>query len=529
MTSLSHTTGRRVAAESTSTMVTTAHPLATGAGVEILERGGNAFDAAIAAAFALDLVEGDQSSAITGDGFGLFYVAETEDMVTADWSSRTPLSPDLKSQIGEIADPLGPLGLQAPTGIAGHLGVHERFGSLPLDVVLAPAIRLAENGFPVDDRLQASIARRADIFARNPQTAKNFLVGGAAPAVGDIISSPELGETMRRIAAGGREVFYRGELAAAILEFVRDHGGILTQEDLELASQAPIWSKPLHTSYRGFTVHSVPPAAGGIPLLIAMNMLEGYDLAHMPDAQRHHVMAEVFKVVLADMEHYFGDPEFSPIPIDVLLSKEFADERRRQIALDSVLPWSLPAPGAGGGSHTSHLNVRDSFGNIAVVTQTRSDWGIKVPVSGAGFFLHNGIRLLSTDPQHPMYVGVPGKRLQKSIAPTLVTDGAGRPIMAVGAAGVRTITQTIVQTIIHHLDLGMDPQAAIDAPRLSYENRGNKLNTTRIGDDTVADLRALGHDVLPGGWGRVQAITMDPATGVLKGGADIGGSAEAAS
>jgi gamma-glutamyltranspeptidase/glutathione hydrolase len=507
-------------------VVSSAHPIATAVGVEILSQGGSAFDAAVAVSFALTVVESDQSSAITGDGFGLFRIAETGEIRAADWSSRTPLSPRFAERVTEIRDPLGPLSIQAPSALAGVLDVHRELGTMPLADLLAPAISYAENGFPVSVPLHAAIANRTDIFRRHPHTARNFLVDGEAAPVGATITFPELAATLRAIAAEGKEIFYKGRIAQQILAFVDEIGGVLTQADLDLAAKAPIWSQPVSTTYRGYRISAVPPVAGGIPLLLAMNILEGFDFSELSEVKRAHVLAETCKLMFIDMDDYFGDPDFVDLPIELLLSKEFATRRRAAIRFDQLLPWTAPGGLHDEDANTTHFNVIDDRGNIAAITQTRSEWGLKTPVGDTGIFLHNGLRLLSTDPGHPMFAGRPGMRLQKSMTPVIVLDANGQPVMALGAAGVRRITQAIVQVAVNHLDLGLNAQAAIDAPRLSYASRYEPLTMSAHYQPAVVQaLAEMGHEIVTGTSARVQAITINPETRSLTGGADVFGAA----
>lgn len=506
--------------------VSSAHPLATAAGLQILANGGSAFDAAVAVAFALTVVESDQSSAITGDGFGLFLRADRGELRSADWSSRTPLSPAFRDRVDEIGDPLGPLSVQAPSALAGILAVHREFGSLPLGDVLAPAIAYAEEGFPVSVPLHSAIVNCEPIFAQHPQTARNFLREGRAAPIGARIRLPELARTLRVIAADGADALYGGAIADEILAFVQQIGGVLTREDLDLAAAAPVWSVPLETSYRGYRLHAVPPVAGGIPLLLAMNVLQGFELAEMNELNRSHVVAETSKLMFVDMDDYFGDPDFVAVPTERLLSKDFAAGRRARIRMDAVLPWTVAGGLVDESPSTTHFNVVDADGNVAAITQTRSEWGLKTPVGDTGIFLHNGLRLLSTDPGHPMFAGRPGMRLQKSMTPVIVLDANGQPVMALGAAGVRRITQAIVQVAINHLDLGLNAQAAIDAPRLSYASRYEPLTmSAHYRPAVVQALAEMGHEIVTGTSARVQAITINPETRSLTGGADVFGAA----
>lgn len=507
--------------------VSSAHPLATAAGLEILSRGGSAFDAAIAISFALTVVESDQSSAITGDGFGLFLRASSGEIKSADWSSRTPLSPEFVNRVDELEDPLCPVAIQAPSALAGILAVHREYGSLPLSDLLAPAITYAEEGFPVSIPLHSAIVNCEPIFASHPMTARNFLVDGRAAPIGSWIRLPELATTLRAIAEQGADALYRGAIGEQIRRFLTDNRSVLTDADLELASQAPVWSSPLTATYRGYRINAVPPVAGGIPLLLAMNILEGFDVRAMADLDRAHVLAEVCKLMFIDMDDYFGDPTVVDIPVDRLLSKPFATSRRQLIRDDAVLPWTARG-GLRESANTTHFNVVDADGNIAAITQTRSEWGIKRPVGDTGIFLHNGLRLLSRDPSSPMYAGRPGMRIQKSMTPVIVQHQSGEPVLVLGAAGVRRITQAIAQVVVNHLDLGMNAQDAIDAPRLSYANRFEPLTVSpHYAPRVVQGLTKLGHKVTIGTSARVQAIAIDRQRGTLDGGADAFGKADA--
>jgi gamma-glutamyltranspeptidase/glutathione hydrolase len=262
-------------------------------------------------------------------------------------------------------------------------------------------------------------------------------------------------------------------------------------------------------------------------MLLAMNVLEGFDLRALTDLERAHVLAETCKLMFIDMDDYFGDPNVVDVPVERLLSKAFASGRRQQIRHDSVLPWNTPGGLFEDSPNTTHFNVVDSAGNIAAITQTRSEWGIKRPIGETGLFLHNGLRLLSQDPSSPMYAGRPGMRIQKSMTPVIVRD-SGATVLVLGAAGVRRITQAIVQVAVNHLDLGMNAQEAIDAPRLSYANRFEPLTVSpHYAPRIIQGLTRLGHQLTTGTSARVQAIAIDPRRGRLDGGADVFGKAAA--
>jgi gamma-glutamyltranspeptidase/glutathione hydrolase len=263
----------------------------------------------------------------------------------------------------------------------------------------------------------------------------------------------------------------------------------------------------------------VPPPAGGIPLLQAMNILEGFDLKSLTPEQRTHVFAETFKISLNEMETYFGDPERTKTQLDRLLSKASAAELKATIKPDAVLAWKM-APGERVEEGTSHTVAVDAQGNVATITNTRSSWGIGRPAGNTGLFLHGGTRLLSTNPNHPMFVK-PGKRLQKSITPYMVMDAQGRLIFAGGAAGGRTITHANAQVLVNVLDLGLDPQRAISAPRVAYDGAGRSLEMSNDFQTSIVEaMRALGHKVTMGESSGAQAIAIDPVTKGRAGGAD---------
>ena len=466
-------------------MVASSHPLASEVGVSILKKGGNAFDAAVAVAIALGVLESNSSSGITGEGFGLFYVAKLGELKAIDWGSQVAVSPEFAKRVQEIRDSQSPVNLIAPGALAGLAEVLEELGTMTLSQVLVPAIEFAEQGVVVREPFQSAIEGRAEVFRQDP--ASPFLINGKAPPVGSILSFPDLAGTLRLIAAEGKDVLYEGAIAKEILAFSREVGGLLSKKDLELASE-PAWVKPLSTTYRGYRIHAVPPAAGGIPLIEVMNILEGFNLRDMSEVERTHVLAEAFKLAFIDMETYFGDPK---VPTGPYLSKEVAAKRRAKIQTDSTLPWNISSSQSGS-EGTTHFVVADSQSNVAAVTNTRSSWGLARPVGRAGIFLHAGTRLLSTNPNHPMFAK-PGKRLQKSMTPVMVFDQDGKLILALGAAGGRTITHTNAQLLVNVLDLGLNVQEAITAPRVSYARAGDRLRISYgFSDETVEGLGAPG-------------------------------------
>jgi len=499
-------------------MVAAEHPLAAQVGLRILREGGNAVDAVAATVIAVGLLQSNGSDGITGEGFGLFYNAKTGEIRALDWGSRIPDSPEFPKHVEDVKKQDDGINLIAPGALAGLDTAVKELGTMKLAQILAPSIEYCEQGIPVREQLARAIKGRAEVFRKDPRAAAIFLPGGQPPPVGYLLKMPNIARSLRLIAAQGREVMYKGELAKEILKFSAEAGGLISQKDLDVANN-PTWVKPLSTTYHGNTIYAVPPGAGGIPLLQSMNILEGFNFKTMSEAERTHVFAEVFKISLNEMETYFGDPERTREQLERLLSKKNASELMATIKMNGVLDWKM-APGERVEEGTSHTVVVDAQGNVASVTNTRSSWGIARPAGDTGLFLHGGTRLLSTNPNHPMYVK-PGKRLQKSITPYLVFDTQNRLIFAGGAAGGRTITHANAQVLVNFLDLGMDPQRAISAPRVAYDGAGRKLEMSYGFDPNIVEsLKALGHQIVIGESSGAQAIAIDPVTKARSGGAD---------
>jgi gamma-glutamyltranspeptidase/glutathione hydrolase len=499
-------------------MVATAHPLASQIGLGILEKGGNAFDAAAAVAVALGILLSDQTDGITGEGSGLFYIAKTHEIKALNWDARIPDNPAFAARAQQIHDQDNPVNLVAPGALAGMNALLKNLGTMSLAQILQPSIEYCERGIPVRPELRSSIAHRADVFRKDPRTASIFLPNDQVPPIGYALKMPNEARSLRLIASQGPDVLYKGELDKQILAFSKEVGGLLTQKDMDYAAN-PRWVTPITTTYHGYTVYALPPPAGGIPLIEVMNILEGFKLKSMSEAERTHVLAETFKISMNDMETYFGDPERTKAREGEILSKSFAANQRTTIQPDKVLPWSLvPDDTRGGG--TTNFEIVDAQGNVAAITNTRSSWGIAHVSGNTGLFLHAGTRLMSANPNHPMFVK-PGKSLQKSITPMFVFDAQHRLIMATGAAGGRTITHTNAQILVNVLDLGMNMQQALTAPRVSYDGAGAKLNVSYgFHPPTVEMLHKLGHDFVFREEGVAQGITIDPATGARIGGAD---------
>lgn len=513
-------------------MVTTDAPLATRVGVRVLEDGGNAVDAAVATAFALAVVYPEAGNI----GGGGFLVARMADGTTAslDFRERAPAgaSADMfLDEQGELtgASITGHLASGVPGAVAGLWRAHERFGRKPWAELLAPAIRLAEEGFTADERFQAVIAGEAERLARFPASAELFLPGGEPVQAGSRWRNPDLAAVLRRIAERGPAGFYQGETAALIAAEMRRGGGLITEADL--AEYEARWREPVVFDYRGHQVVSMPPpSSGGITLALIANILEGYDLAglgwHSPEAL--HLTAEAMRRAFADRNHFLGDPDYVDIPRAMLLSDDYAARQRATIARDRATRSSAVAPGLGAsgasgrdeeGDHTTHFGVVDAEGNaVGLTTTVNFLYGSAVTVAGAGFVLNDEMDDFTSKPGEPNAYGLvqgvanaiePGKRMLSAMTPTVVAGPDGRVRLVTGARGGPRIITAVWQVLSNVVDHGMDVRDAVAAPRIHHQHLPDVLQYERDGlpDDVVTSLRALGHEVRPrGGVGNAPSL-----------------------
>lgn len=534
-------------------VVATAHPLASMAGIRILMQGGNAVDAAIAAAATLGLVEPNASS-LGGNGVMIMYSSKTDKVMGFNCDGPTPAAC--------TADKLDKATIQngyktgmVPGTLAGWAEALEKCGTMTFAEVFAPAIEVAENGFPVTANLSGLISSYADIFRMYPTTAKIYLKpDGTVPKPGDILTNKDLARTLKLIAEKGPDVFFKGELADKIDTFYRDHGGLITREDL--SNFKVDWQEPLHTTYRGYDVYTMGASYCGAILLEQLNIVEGFDLGKMKPGSTEalYAMIESTKLALADRDKYIIDPLERYVPEKGLISKEYAAWKRSQIdpdrALDVIVPgnaeaWegsslipasdgmyaSITLPESGDVNeperHTTHISVIDHEGNMAALTQSVGGWfGTCVVVADTGVVFHNGPSFMSFDPDHINYIR-PNIRPTNNGCPTLVfKDDQG--VMAIGTPGADAQTQTLFQIIANILDFGMDIQSAIEAPRYrTYDFGKNHVRLESRFDEAVVDaLKAKGMNIpqmlaeFTSGTGGVQGVVRIPETGALMGGAD---------
>ena len=492
-------------------IVVSDNPLATQAGTEILGRGGNAIDAAIATGFALAVVD-QAASGLGGGGFMIIYDARDKRAHALDFRETAPEAAhaDLYARNGKPVPSLsltGALAVAVPGEVAGLLAAMKRFGSLPLAVLMAPAIRLAMEGFPLDAALRYAIERQASNMKKFPELGRIFLVKDEVPPEGEIMRQPDLGQTLKAVVTDGAEVFYQGWIAQAIVDTVKKDGGVLTLEDLK--SYKPIWREPLVGSYRKRTVITMPPpSSGGVALIQMLNVLEGHQLTKLaPNSATYlHLVAESMKHAFADRAQYLGDPDFVKAPIPTLVSKDYASWIRGRISPVKTQPAKYYGMGnfkaeQGG---TTHFSVLDRFGNaVACTLSVNTRFGSKILVPKTGIVLNNEMDDFAIHPSGNVYGLVgneanslqPKKRPLSSMTPTIILQG-DRPELIVGGAGGPRIISATLQTILNVLDFQMPIKEAVEAPRIHHQWMPDELNVEdKLPPETKKSLERRGHTV----------------------------------
>ena len=517
-------------------MVASSEPLATMAGVRILMQGGNAADAAVATAAALNVTE-PTSTGLGGDMFALFYDAKTKSVTALNGSGRAPaaLTIDLIKRDGlfsnlqsPISNPYHAHNVTVPGACAGWCDLIERHGTLPMSKILASAIALAEEGFPVAPAT-AYYWQRSEEKLRSALGGQALLVNGRAPRAGEIFRNPGLARTLRTIAEGGKDAYYKSEIAQSIARAVQQSGGVMTTEDL--AAHESTWDTPISVTYGSVRVWECPPNGQGLAALLALNLLEGFDLARQNpmSVERWHTLIEAMRVAFADTSWYVADPKFCQIPLDGLLSKKYAAARRGLIHPDkATLDTQHGAPVAG--SDTVYFCVVDEQGNGAsYINSNYNGFGTGIVPDGWGFSLQNRGANFSLDPAHPNALA-PGKRPYHTIIPGMLTrESDGSLYAPFGVMGGFMQPQGHVQVIVGMIDDGLDPQAALDRPRFCIEpaNAAGVVSLEAgVPPQVVTELERRGHIVNPevSGYaralfGRGQIIRREPDS-VLWGGSD---------
>ncbi len=512
-------------------MVAASQPLAAMAGVQTLMQGGNAADAAVATAAALNVTE-PGSTGLGGDCFALYFDATTRAVTALNASGRAPAALDLALLASQGMDRLVPpfhaLTVTVPGACAGWCDLIERHGTMPLRTILAPAIRLAEQGFPVAPLTAHHWGTQVEKL-RSTRHGHELLVDGRSPRAGEIFRNPGLARLLRTIAKGGKAVFYKGEIAESIARAVQEAGGVMTAQDL--ADHQSTWDTPISTVYRNVRVWECPPNGQGLAALIALNVLEGFDLAKQEPmgVDRWHTLIEAMRLAFADTSWHVADPAFSDVPLAGLLSKSYAAERRVRIRpQQATLDTQHGAPVAG--TDTVYFCVVDEQGNAcSFINSNYMGFGTGIVAEGWGISLQNRGHTFSLDPAHPNSLA-PGKRPYHTIIPGLVTWASDGSLYGpFGVMGGFMQPQGHVQVVVGMMDDGLDPQAALDRLRFCIEpaSAGGTVNLEDgIPNEVVQGLAQRGHllQAPVSGYaralfGRGQIIRREPE-GMLWGGSD---------
>jgi gamma-glutamyltranspeptidase/glutathione hydrolase len=506
---------RRIPVIATRGVVATSQPLAAQAGLRMLLQGGNAVDAAVATAIALTVVEPNVNG-IGGDAFALVWDGARLHGLNGSGRAPAQLTPDVLLRRGLREMPArGWLTVTVPGAPAAWRDLHGRFGRLPFGALFQPAIEYAECGYAVTPLTAAAWAVAHQLYRaenHSPEFAgwfDTFAPNDCPPRPGDIWSSPGHARTLRLIAESGAEAFYRGEMAHTIERFAADTGGHITAADL--AAHTSTWVEPVSTSYRGYEVWEIPPNGQGITALIALNILEGFEIARYPrdSADSFHLQIEAMKLAFADGGRYIADPAHAAVPVAGLLDKGYAAERRALIG-DRAL---MPSPGSPPEGGTVYLCAADADGMMVSLIQSNfNGFGSGIVVPGTGISLQNRGRGFSLDPAHPNLLA-PGKRPYHTIIPAFLTR-EGRAIGPFGVMGGTMQPQGHVQMVVNQVDYGMNPQAALDAPRWRWVQGRDVEIEAEIPDHVFHGLAARGHLVTvnprPALFGRGQIIARLP-------------------
>lgn len=504
-------------------MVASSQPLASQAGLEVLKRGGNAVDAAIAMAAVLNVTE-PMMTGVGGDMFALVYWSKTGELKALNASGRAPhsLNLDYFTRKGIKSMPLtGMEPITVPGAFGGWVTLVEKYGTMKLADLLAPAIEYAENGYPVMEKAARDWEGSAEKLRKTPAASLNYLVDGRAPRAGEIFRQKNLARTLRTLARGGRDAFYKGEIGRAIVDYCQKNGGFLTMQDL--AEHKSEWVEPIATDYRGYKVYECPPSGQGLTALLTLNILEGFDLASMntrPDLY-YHTLIEATKLAFADRNRYIADPAFAKVPVRQLLSKEYAASRRALISPDRA----IETPEAGvvaGESDTTYFTVVDKDHNaVSFINSLYEEFGSGIVAGETGIVLHDRGAGFSLDPKHPNHIE-PGKRPFHTIIPAMVFKD-GKLFMSFGVMGGAIQPQGHAQVLTNLIDLKMNLQQAIEAPRFRYLSGNRVILEDAMTAPIISSLISKGHQRATqsgASMGGGQAIMIDPASGTLMGGSD---------
>ena len=510
----------------------TSQPLAAQAAIRVLQEGGNAIDAAIAANAVIGVVE-PMSCGVGGDLFVIVWDSETKTLHGLNASGRSPYKATIDAYHERDLETIpveGPLSWSVPGCVDGWATLRERFGTRPLAELLAPAIHYAEDGFPVSEVIAASWRASETSLQQIPTSAACYLPEGHAPSFGAVFKNPDLARTLRTIADGGRDAFYQGPITDQMVAYSDSVDGLFSLKDFE--DHTSTWVDPVSTDYRGYTVWELPPNGQGIAALQMLNILERFDLASLGhnSAETLHLMIEAKKLAFEDRAKYYADPEFADVPVATLISKAYAD--RRAALIDPEQAMSNPEAGSVPQSDTIYLTVVDGDLNcVSLIQSVFYGFGSQHVPGTLGFSLQNRGALFALDPEHRNRLE-PHKRPFHTIIPGFVTKD-GSPWLSFGVMGGDMQPQGHVQVLCNMIDFGMDVQEAGDAPRFRHfgsseptgqpaDGAGAVTLESGVDQQTRETLEAKGHRIVdsPGGYGGYQAIRIDAEQGVLMGGSD---------
>ena len=502
---------------------------ATKIGVDIIKKGGNAIDAAVAVGFALGVCE-PQSSGIGGGGFMVIRFAKTGETKFIDFREIAPknATPDMwkLDKDGKVINnekAVGGKAVGVPGEVKGMMYALEKYGTMSRKDVIQPSVELAENGYEVSAVLSRDIKNKYDMIEMFPETSKIYLNEGFPYEVGETIKNPDLANTLRKIIKNGEKAVYEGEIAKAIVKSAQDAGGPLTMEDMQNYDIRV--NDPLVGHYRGYEiVTSAPPSSGGAHVVQILNILENYDMKNVKpgSAEYYHLFSEAIKMAFADRAKFCGDTEFIDVPIDGIISKDYAKELVKQLDSKKSKKYIAGNPWAWDGSKdTTHYSIVDKEGNIVAVTKTVNNvFASGVVAEGTGIILNNEMNDFDTGHGKANSVEA-GKKPLSSMSPTIVLKD-GKPVMSLGAPGATRIITGVAQVISLVLDYGMDIQEAINFPRI-HDDYDKLVCETRIDPAVIAKLKAMGHNVVEEAeyfeYPCVQGVTMGE-DGKLRGGAD---------
>ncbi len=520
-------------------VVVSASPIASEMGRDVLQRGGNAFDAAVAVGFALAVVH-PQAGNLGGGGFAVVRDGKSGAVVSLDFRETAPLAAsedmylDKNGEIVEKLSTYGALAAGVPGTVAGLRQLWDRFGTLPWEDLVKGAAQLADTGFVVSEHLNREVVKYREELNGFPETRALFFPSGQAPKAGEKLSFPDLAGTLYLLASEGSDVFYTGSVADKLVACMQAHGGLITHTDL--AQYRPIWRQPVRFSFDSLEIYSMaPPSSGGIALAQILKLIEPYDFApYGADSPEYiHLLCEASRLAFADRSEHLGDPDFRDVPSG-LTDEEYLDGRRSKINLRRAGSSNEISPGLPGkyeSDQTTHYCVCDADGNMVSVTYTlNASFGSKLIVAGAGFLLNNEMDDFSIKPGHPNLYGLiggeankiePGKRMLSSMSPTLVLH-EGRPFLVLGSPGGSKIITTVAEALVGLTRFHLSPAEVVAQPRFHHQWLPDILYLEKDGfpRSVIGELERMGHEVRErSSYGDLQVIYIGP-TGFMTGASD---------